>query len=152
MAGLGSPASGRDAQPTIQSPTHREAGRATHMPEPHRIDPETVAAICECLRWGSSARDAAESVGVSAVELDEMRREDPALDRELVRAGAECAVQMARRLVEAAIAKDWRAAEAWLKRRRPDEWETGADSPDRPNGLATLQRLLFNDTSAAVVD
>ena len=98
-----------------------------------KFDEETQAAIIASLRDGNYLEPAAEAAGVSRhTVLEWIRRGEGRDDRsaepefvefaEKVRAARALAESRMVRVLTSAAVDDWRAAEAWLKRARPDRW------------------------------
>ncbi len=109
-----------------------------------------TARICEDVRNGAGPRDAAEAAGMSPEEYERRLREDPGFAAALRIAEAACAVARARRM-HAVAEKEGRAAEAWLKRRRPD-WSDDKAADEGPNGLCIFRQVVFDDDPEAVDD
>jgi hypothetical protein len=94
---------------------------------------EIQRAIVESLRGGNYLEPSAEAAGVSRqTVLEWIRRGEGRDDRSCepefeafalaVRQARAEAERNAVRALTAAMPEDWRAAEAWLKRARPDRW------------------------------
>jgi len=100
------------------------------MSRPTKLTPDIQDKICARLQVGASYRDAAESVGVTYETFSNWVKRGKAEQRGMYfrfllavgLAEAICAANMAATFAKAANEGDWRAAESWLKRRRPDEW------------------------------
>lgn len=88
---------------------------------PSKYTPERSARVLQAIRGGSTNRDAAAYGGVDEDTLIRWRKRYAEFADAFTRAESECAVSMTAHLVKAA-ALDWRAALAWLERRRRDEW------------------------------
>lgn len=90
--------------------------------------PEIEKRILDALRTGSSQKDALDAAGVSVPTFHEWRHKFPEFAEAVTRAEGQCATVMAATMYQAAReAKDWRAAESWLKRRRRSEWGDSLD-------------------------
>lgn len=99
------------------------------MARPTKLTPETHAQIVKALKAGATRVDAATSAGVSYITfLSWLKRGETARKGEYLEflnavtiAEASVRVTLAERLVIAGN-DDWRAAEAYLKRRDPANW------------------------------
>jgi hypothetical protein len=80
--------------------------------------------ILTYLRGGATRRDAAAASGVSRDTLRHWMQENSAFSALVEEAEGECGALMAARLTAEARRSDgdWKAALAWLQRRRRDEW------------------------------
>ncbi len=91
------------------------------MGRPTKKTPERVDAILADLERGATIRSACAAAGVGETTLATWRASDPELAERMEQATSRCAVRMESALADAADT-DWRAALAWLERRRPAEW------------------------------
>ena len=125
------------------------------MPAPSKFN-KCEQAILRALRGGSTRTDAAQAVGIDRHTLTKWIQDNAPFSAAVTRAEAECANRMAASIHDAARKHlvrrvkritlpngtvetetvetrefDWRAAESWLKRRRPDEWSENVDVSHR---------------------
>lgn len=107
---------GRPKPPTATE--SRPMGRGT------KRTPENREKIIGFLRMGVTQKDAAAASGMSHETFYAWRNDDSDFSEAVLEAEAECAAKAAARFTKAATESegDWKAAESWLKRRRPDEW------------------------------
>jgi hypothetical protein len=92
------------------------------MGRPTAFTEEAGRAVLRALAVGCTQRTAAGCAGVDDTTVTRWRRRYPDFGAAAATAEATAERSMASVLFEAAMAGDWRAAEAWLKRRRPQEW------------------------------
>lgn len=115
--------------------------------------PQLEEAILVALRAGSTRSAAAEYVGVSRVQLWRWMQSDATFRNAAARAEAEVEVFYTGILRKAAV-DDWRAAFAWLERRRVDDW----GRKDRVDVIQTVREvaqqagLSEEDTVAAIAE
>ena len=102
------------------------------MARPQKYTPERAEQLCSLLEIGVTRVSASAAIGISEDTFARwLRAKDPSYSSfaDSVRlAEARCGVRMARILMEAAEAGDYRAALGWLKLARPDDW---GDKPFR---------------------
>ncbi len=79
-------------------------------------------AILERLKAGSTRSAAAESVGVHRSQMTRWVEKHATFATAVLRAEAEAEIRYTALFAKGAQEGDWRAAESWLKRRRPEEW------------------------------
>lgn len=91
------------------------------MGRPSKYNDSRMSTIVTALRNGSTRTAAAEAAGVHRDTFYEWLGKNPDFSDAVTRAEAACEGEMAKALKTAAK-DDWRAAEAWLKRRRKAEW------------------------------
>ena len=115
--------------------------------------PVLEEAILRALRAGSTRAAAAEYVGVDRTQLWRWMRDDAAFRNECLRAEAEAEIAYTGILRKAAT-DDWRAAFAWLERRRSEDW----GRKDRINivhiirQMAEEQGLSTQETAEALAE
>jgi hypothetical protein len=99
------------------------------MARPTKFNQARAAAICDALRKGATRKAAAEANGITYdclldwLHAGEKAQAGPFFQffQSVTCAEADAENTCSASLLEAAP-KDWRAAEAWLKRRRREEW------------------------------
>lgn len=100
----------------------RSRATVPNPPRARKRTPTTLATLLTTLERGATRTAACASAGISLDTLARWRDADPEIEEKLVRAEGKAHVSMSNVLFEAAMGGDWRAAESWLKRRRPEEW------------------------------
>ena len=105
------------------------------MPRPTKLTPETSKAIVDALAVGATYRDAAESAGVAYQTFLNWMQAGEAAKRgiyfeffdQVRRAEAAARLNFTKVITKAAADGDWRAAEAFLKRRDRATWGDNVD-------------------------
>ena len=105
------------------------------MARPSKLTEENVTKIIDAILHGATHTDAAGSAGIAYDTFNNwMMAGAKAKKGELFeffqkvrQAEGECAVNFTRVIQSAAARGDWKAAEAWLKRRRRAEWGDNID-------------------------
>lgn len=118
------------------------------MARPSKLTPETKAAIIEAISLGATYHDAAEAAGVAYNTLNEWLKAGEAassgkfhdLYDELRRAEAQCRNNFVAVIAKAAASGDWRAAEAYLKRRDRANWGDAVETS------GTVKVVLIDET------
>ena len=88
---------------------------------PSKRTDERIERILSALRGGNTIRAACGAGGISVETFASWRRSDPNL-RDDVMAAEAAAEFIAVKALRDGFADDWRAAQAWLERRRPEDW------------------------------
>ena len=105
------------------------------MARPSKLTPETHAAIVDAILHGATYKDAAESAGVWYNTFNEwMKSGEEAKSGKFYefnvavrQAEAQCRLNMTRVIQSAAAKGDWKAAEAYLKKRDRANWGDNVD-------------------------
>lgn len=105
------------------------------MARPSKLTPETHAVIVESILHGATYKDAAEAAGVNYDTFNEWMRagaEGKAgkfseFFGAIRKAEAQCRLNMTRVIQSAAAKGDWKAAEAYLRRRDRVNWGDNVD-------------------------
>ena len=105
------------------------------MARPSKLTPETHAAIVDAILHGATYKDAAEAAGVWYTTFNEwMQRGEAAkagqyyeFNHAVRQAEAQCRLNMTRVIQSAAAKGDWKAAEAYLRRRDRTNWGDNVD-------------------------
>ena len=105
------------------------------MARPSKLTPETHAAIVDAILHGATYKDAAEAAGVWYTTFNEwMQRGEAAkvgqyyeFNHAVRQAEAQCRLNMTRVIQSAAAKGDWKAAEAYLRRRDRANWGDNVD-------------------------
>ena len=105
------------------------------MARPSKLTPETQAAIVDAILHGATYKDAAEAAGVWYTTFNEwMQRGEAAkvgqyyeFNHAVRKAEAQCRLNMTRVIQSAAAKGDWKAAEAYLRRRDRVNWGDNVD-------------------------
>ena len=105
------------------------------MARPSKLTPETHAAIVDAILHGATYKDAAEAAGVWYTTFNEwMQRGEAAkagqyyeFNHAVRKAEAQCRLNMTRVIQSAAAKGDWKAAEAYLRRRDRVNWGDNVD-------------------------
>ena len=105
------------------------------MARPSKLTPETHAAIVDAILHGATYKDAAEAAGVWYTTFNEwMQRGEAAkvgqyyeFNHAVRKAEAQCRLNMTRVIQSAAAKGDWKAAEAYLRRRDRANWGDNVD-------------------------
>ena len=92
------------------------------MARPTKYSTGRAEAICGYLRIGATRTASVAAAGVSYDAFRRWIKSNPEFSLSVTQAEAECAVAMTKVIWNAALAGEWRAALAWLERRRPQEW------------------------------
>lgn len=106
---------------------------------PKKWSDERMATIVNALRNGSTRKAAYEGAGVGHSTFASWIETIPVFSEGVTRAEAECEREMSR-CIKTAAKDDWRAAEAWLKRRRKSEWSEKIEQEH--SGAVTLDAVL----------
>lgn len=105
------------------------------MARPSKLTPETHAVIVDAILHGATYKDASEAAGVIYNTFNEWMKKGEEAKTGQYRefkdavdvANAQCAVNFTRVIQSKAALGDWKAAEAWLKRRRREDWGDNVD-------------------------
>jgi hypothetical protein len=94
------------------------------MPEgrPLKMTPAARQKIVSALKAGMTRSGAAGIAGVHVCQIGRWCEKDATFASECAIAEQEAEARMTGTIVKAAANGDWKAAESWLKRRRPEEW------------------------------
>ena len=92
------------------------------MGRPTKLTPEVKNLILEALRGGNTRAASAEHAGIPRETMSRWMDRFVTFRHEVIRAEAEAEVKAVTTLREAYEAGDWRAAFAWLERRRHEDW------------------------------
>jgi len=95
------------------------------MSKAYKQTPETVEKILQFLRAGNTRKTASIASGISEDTFARWLKETDFADQ--VKQAEEMATARNVGLIMQAAAKDWRAALAWLERRRPADWKERKD-------------------------
>lgn len=120
------------------------------MGRPTKLTPAVEAAILQALRDGNTRTASAESNGVDRVQLWRWMTRFATFRNAVMQAEAQAEVRSTITLRQAAE-KDWRAALAWLERRRSADWA----KHDRLEIITTVRemaRAAGEDEDAAVAE
>ena len=91
------------------------------MARPRKRTPARETAILAALRAGMTRTAAAESNGIERTQLWRWMAADATFRNAVIEAEAAAEIRMTITLRQAGET-DWKAALAWLERRRPDDW------------------------------
>lgn len=116
------------------------------MARPTKLTPETHSAIVEAILHGATYKDAAEAAGVWYTTFNEwMRKGEEAksgqfyeFNHAVRQAEAQCRLNMTRVIQSAAAKGDWKAAEAYLKRRDRQNWGDNVDVTTGGEGIKVI--------------
>ena len=105
------------------------------MARPSKLTPETHAVIVESILHGATYKDAAEAAGVNYDTFNEWMRAGSEgktgkfseFFGAIRKAEAQCRLNMTRVIQSAAAKGDWKAAEAYLRRRDRVNWGDNVD-------------------------
>jgi len=105
------------------------------MARPSKLTPETHAVIVESILHGATYKDAAEAAGVNYDTFNEWMRAGAEgktgkfseFFGAIRKAEAQCRLNMTRVIQSAAAKGDWKAAEAYLRRRDRVNWGDNVD-------------------------
>ena len=105
------------------------------MARPTKLTPEAHKAIIDAILHGATYKDAAEAAGIWYETFNEwMRRGEHEkagkfyqFNHDVRQAEAQCRLNMTRVIQSAAAKGDWKAAEAYLKRRDRQNWGDNVD-------------------------
>lgn len=122
------------------------------MARPTKLTPETHKAITEALAIGATYRDAAEAAGVDYTTFNNwMQAGEKSKGGQFFkffhavrRAEAEARLKYTKTIARAAADGDWRAAEAFLKRRDRANW---GDNVDLTSGGDKITVRLVDETT-----
>ncbi len=92
------------------------------MGRPTKYNERRAGRACDLLRLGCTRKASAAGAGVAFTTFLRWERSFAPFATALARAEAECAVQMTLAIIHAAEGGDWRAALAWLKAMRREDW------------------------------
>ncbi len=93
---------------------------ATTTPDRSHNRAEKMGKVCAALEEGLSRRAACRAAGISHTTFYEWIKAPDVLDS--VTRAEDAAQEKMERIIIAAAPKDWRAAQVYLERRRPEEW------------------------------
>lgn len=88
---------------------------------PRQTEPAWRDKFLNALRSGLTRSGAAGVAGIHAAQIGRWCKRSAKFATDCVIAEQEAEARMTAAIIKAAP-KDWRAAESWLKRRRPEEW------------------------------
>ena len=127
------------------------------MARPTKLTPEAQEQIVDAILHGATYRDAAEASGVGYSTFNDWMK----LGREATRknkysefseaietANAQCAVNFTRVIQSKAALGDWKAAEAWLKRRRREDWGDVIEINQKGVTKVEVEYINSQDTTA----
>lgn len=92
------------------------------MARPSKLTPATEKVILDALRAGATRTAAFEAAGISRRRIAGYLRDFVAFRLAVITAEAGAEVYMTIKVRQAADAGSWRAALAWLEKRRPADW------------------------------
>ena len=123
------------------------------MARPSKLTPDTHAAIVDAILYGATYKDAAESAGVWYNTFNEwMKAGEEAKSGKFYefnvavrQAEAQCRLNMTRFIQSAAAKGDWKAAEAYLRRRDRANWGDNVDVTS--GGKAITWRDFISDNA-----
>lgn len=123
------------------------------MARPSKLTPETHAVIVDAILHGATYKDAAEAAGVWYTTFNEwMQRGEAAkagqyyeFNHAVRKAEAQCRLNMTRVIQSAAAKGDWKAAEAYLRRRDRANWGDNVDVTS--GGKAITWRDFISDNA-----
>ena len=123
------------------------------MARPSKLTPETHAAIVDAILHGATYKDAAEAAGVWYTTFNDwMQRGEQAKSGQYYefydavhQAEAQCRLNMTRVIQSAAAKGDWKAAEAYLRRRDRVNWGDNVDVTS--GGKAITWRDFISDNA-----
>ena len=126
------------------------------MARPSKLTEENVNKIVDAILHGATYTDAAGSAGVGYDTFNNwMQAGAKAKKGELFeffqkvrQAEGECALNFTRVIQTAAARGDWKAAEAWLKRRRRAEWGDNVDFTTGGDKITKIQ-VIWDDADSA---
>ena len=126
------------------------------MARPSKLTEENVTKIVDAILHGATYTDAAGSAGVGYDTFNNwMQAGAKAKKGELFeffqkvrQAEGECALNFTRVIQTAAARGDWKAAEAWLKRRRRAEWGDNIDFTTGGDKITKIQ-VVWDDADSA---
>lgn len=105
------------------------------MARPTKLTPETEKAIIDAVLHGATYKDAAEAAGIWYETFNRWMQVGQAAKagrfnefyQSIRQAEAQCRLNMTRVIQSAAAKGDWKAAEAYLKRRDRENWGDNLD-------------------------
>ena len=126
------------------------------MARPTKLTPEAQEQIVDAILHGATYRDAAEASGVVYDTFNNwmLRGKDAKRGKyfeffEAVSvANAQCAVNFTRVIQSKAALGDWKAAEAWLKRRRREDWGDVIEINQKGITKVEVEYINSQDTTA----
>lgn len=120
---------------------------------PTKFDQHTADRIVAALKAGNTLRASARYVGVTEDTLLNWRKRYSAFSALIDQSEASAEVMYAAVLAKAAQEGDWRAAMAWLERRRSDDWrERKTQEVTGPGGGAIEFTLKLGDAEPRDLD
>lgn len=127
------------------------------MGRPDKLTPEAHAAIVKALAIGCTRKDAALSAGVSVITfLNWLDRGRQARNgkffeflKEVERSEAEARMKYTATIAKAAADGDWRAAEAFLRMRDPENWG-GKQIGDKDRPVRQIIEIVYQTDAAGV--
>lgn len=116
------------------------------MARPSKLTPETHAVIVDAILHGATYKDAAEAAGIWYETFNEWmqrgERESTGkyfqFNHDVRQSEAQCRLNMTRVIQSAAAKGDWKAAEAYLKRRDRANWGDNVDVTSAGEGLKVI--------------
>ena len=130
------------------------------MARPSKLTPETHAAIVDAILHGATYKDAAESAGVwyetfnNWIKLGEASKSGQYFQffQDVRKAEAQCRLNMTR-VIQSAVAKgDWKAAEAYLRRRDRANWGDNVDVTSNGESVKPIDDERFNRAISTLAD
>jgi len=85
----------------------------------------TMDAVIAALKAGATRTTAAGAAGIHRDTFYQWRKENPTFSYAVTRAEAQAEINCVESLFQASERGDWRAAVAWLSRRRREDWGGG---------------------------
>jgi len=121
------------------------------MARPSKLTPEVQERIVDAILHGATYRDASEAAGIAYNTFNEWMKKGAdaktgkfrEFNDSVETANAQCAVNFTRVIQSKAAQGDWKAAEAWLKRRRREDWGDNVEiRGDKESPLEIGVRLI----------
>jgi hypothetical protein len=121
------------------------------MARPSKYTPAVVARVIEALTAGTSRKGAAEYAGIDQGTLENWMHRYSDFSGAVKQAESQVEVRASLAIRQAFTAGDWRAALAWLERRRHEDWGR-KDRLEIIQSVRELARANGKDEDAAVAE
>jgi protein-disulfide isomerase-like protein with CxxC motif len=124
------------------------------MARPSKLTPQVETSILAALRAGNTRAAASESVGIDRITLYRWIERDATFRNAVIQAEAQAEVRAVITIRQAYDTGDWRAALAWLERRRHEDWgkRDRIEIVNTVRQLAAAEGLTEEETAAAVAE